>query len=465
MHRNPESVNSAIPALLAQNLDRRTLLRRGASLGLVLPAVSLLLAACGGDDEEEEPTPEPEPEAEQEPEQDPEPEEEPTPEPEPTQEPEPESEPETEDEPEEETEPEEVDEPAEEPVLPDGEPERPQSEFFSYGFNIAWRADEGGQQYNQWTLQTLDTAGFNWARFQIHWSEIQREPEWLDPLPVDRMIDLYEGSGVRLLVSIIGAPDWARHPENTQLLADWERFADVMAFLADRYRGRVHAWGIWNEQNMAHEMHGFVRVSDYAYLLEAGYRGVKEADPDALVVFGGLTPTGVNDPEVAINDVDYLREFYEFEGGAFREYFDVMGAHLNATNNPPDTSYPDNLGPGEWTEHNSFYFLRGRDLHAVMSDYEDGRQVWVTEFGWTTENQAPGYEYGADVSEEAQAEYLVRAFDVAREQMPFITAMFVWNLNFTTLVPPEDEKYPWSVLNADWSPRPAYRALQQMPKP
>jgi len=31
-------------------------------------------------------------------------------------------------------------------------------------------------------------------------------------------------------------------------------------------------------------------------------------------------------------------------------------------------------------------------------------------------------------------------------------------------VDPEDEKGPWSVLNADWSPRPAYRALQAMPK-
>jgi polysaccharide biosynthesis protein PslG len=42
--------------------------------------------------------------------------------------------------------------------------------------------------------------------------------------------------------------------------------------------------------------------------------------------------------------------------------------------------------------------------------------------------------------------------------------MFVWNLNFSTLVAPEDEKYPWSVLNEDWNPRPAYTALQEMPK-
>ncbi len=444
-------------------LTRRQVLQRGAMLGISIPAVAGLLAACGGDDDEEEleelgePTPEElvQDETDDEPDDGPEP----------TAEIEDDdSEPEESDEPEEDDEPDEVVE-TDEPQLPDGEPERPQSDQLAYGFNIAWRGDEDGDQFNEWTRQALDTAGFNWIRFQTHWSEIQREPDWMDPLPLDRMIDGYEGTDIRILVSVVGVPDWARHPDDIQLLENWESFGDFMAFLADRYRGRVHAWEIWNEQNMAHEMHGTVRISDYAYLLSAGFQGVKDGDPDALVVFGGLTPTGVNDPAIAVNDVDYLQEFYTFEEGAYREFFDIMGAHLNATNNPPDTSYPDNPGPGEWSDHSSFYFLRGVDLRAVMDEFGDERPMWVTEFGWTTENQAEGYEYGADVTEEDQANYLVGSFDVAREQMPWITGMFVWNLNFTTITPPEDEKYPWSVLNADWSPRPAYTALQQMPKP
>lgn len=349
--------------------------------------------------------------------------------------------------------------------LPQGEPERPQSENMSYGFNVAWRGDENAGDYNQNTRHAVDTAGFNWIRFQVRWSEVQREPEWWDPAPVDRMLEAYEGSDIRILVSVVGAPEWALDPSGEQFLADWESFVGFMGFMADRYQGQVDAWEIWNKQNMAHEMGGTVRVSDYAHLLEAGYRGVKAADPDALVVFGGLTPTGVNDPAVAVNDVDFLRSFYVYGDGYYQQFFDVMGMHLNATNNPPDTSHPDNPGPGEWSDHNSFYFLRGQDLRGVMSQFADDRPVWITEFGWTTENQAEGYEYGADVSEEVQATYLTSAFDVAREQMPWVTGMFVWNLNFSTQVPQEDEKYPWSVLRDNWSPRPAYEALQQMPKP
>jgi polysaccharide biosynthesis protein PslG len=463
--RNNFPKNRTDRSFLDARISRRGMLHRSIAAGLSLPALGGILAACGGDDDEEQsddsvadleedtPTEAPEEEPEDE---DPEPEDEPDPTPE-----------ETDDEPDEPDEPEEVEEEVdpEEAALPEGEPERPQSDQMAYGFNVAWRADEDGQEFNESTWQAVDTAGFNWIRFQIHWSEIQREPDWHDPAPVDRMVDVYEGTDAGIMVSIVGAPDWARHPENTQLLENWDTFGDIMAFLADRYRGRVHAWEIWNEQNMAHEMHGTVRVSDYAYMLAAGYQGVKDADPEALVVFGGLTPTGINDPEVAINDVDYLREFYTFEDGAFQGFFDVMGAHLNATNNPPDTSYPDNPGPGEWSDHSSFYFLRGVDLRQVMEEFGDQREMWVTEFGWTTENQAPGYEYGAEISEEDQANYLVSAFDVAREQMPWISGMFVWNLNFTTITPPEDEKYPWSVMNSDWSPRPAYNALQEMPKP
>jgi polysaccharide biosynthesis protein PslG len=356
------------------------------------------------------------------------------------------------------------DENDDEPEPPTNDATEPASGDYAYGFNIAWRGDADGRDFNMQTQEMVVNAGFNWVRFQVQWSEIQREPDWWDPLPVDHMLEIYEGSDVNVLVSVVGAPEWALDPTGEQLLADWENFVGFMAFMADRYQGRVHAWEIWNEQNMAHEMHGTVRVSDYAYLLEAGYRGVKAADPDALVLFGGLTPTGVVDPEVAIDDVEYLRSFYLYGDGYYAQFFDVMGMHLNATNNPPDTMWPDNPGPGEWTEHGSFYFLRGQQLRVVMNQYGDDRPAWITEFGWTTENQAPGYEYGAEISEEDQANFLVDAFRIAEEEMPWITGMFVWNLNFSTLVEPEDEKYPWSVLYNDWSPRPAYTALQEMPK-
>jgi hypothetical protein len=336
---------------------------------------------------------------------------------------------------------------------------------FAYGWNVATRGDDQGAEHNAETIQAVLDSGFNWVRFQIEWSNFERQPEQWDPLPRDRVIEQFSAAGINILIVVAKAPDWAIDPTGNSFLADYSTFERFMAFVADRYKGKVKAWEIWNEQNTAGEMRGQVRPADYIELLKAGSAGVRAGDPDALVVFGGLTPNGLNDPNVAIDDVLYLETVYNLGGEEMKSWYDVMGAHVSSTNNPPDTMWPDNPGPDGWSDDESFYFRRAEQLRQVMVDNGDAdTPMWITEFGWTTENQAPGYEYGADNSPEEVADYLVRSFDIATTEWDFVTGMFVWTLNWSTLAPPEDEKSPWSALNADWSPRPAFEALKAMPK-
>ena len=174
----------------------------------------------------------------------------------------------------------------------------------------------------------------------------------------------------------------------------------------------------------------------------------------------------MNDPSVAVDDAIYLQQCYAYNNGEMKAYFDVLGAHPGGQNNPPDTLWPDNPGPGPgYFDNRSFYFRRIEDLRAVMEKNGDGqKQMWLTEFGWTTKNQAKGYEYGQYVSEQNQADYLVGAYQLANEKYPWVGVMFLWNLNFSTVSKPEDEKTPWSILYADYSPRPAYDALKKMKK-
>ncbi|HMM41723.1 MAG TPA: cellulase family glycosylhydrolase [Thermomicrobiales bacterium] len=336
----------------------------------------------------------------------------------------------------------------------------------AYGFNVFAWGNESEADLNAQTIDMVQGAGFNWVRLHFYWGAIQRAPDWWDPQPVDNIVEQYHSAGVNILATVSNPPDWAKDPSGESLVANYADWQNFMFFMAERYKGKVQAWEIWNEQNLASTVGGAVRVEDYAGLLQAGYQGVKAADSSALVVFGGLTPTGVNDPAIAIDDVQYLRSFYEYQGGSYTEYFDVMGMHANATNNGPDLMYPDNPGAGGWSQDASFYFRRVEQLHDVMTEFGDTRPAWITEFGWTTENQAEGYEYGADVSDQQQADYLVRAFEIARtDWAAWCEGLFVWNLNFSAVTEPSDEKFPWSVLNADFSPRPAYDALRAMPKP
>lgn len=337
---------------------------------------------------------------------------------------------------------------------------------FAYGWNVAMRGDEGGRRHNLETSLLVQKSGFEWVRLQLEWSQFQAHgPESWDPLPMDRVVqDLYSG-GIKILVVVAKAPEWALDPSGQQLLKDYGDFERFMAFVADRYKGRVQAWEIWNEQNLAHEVNGTVRSADYVDLLRAGYNGVRASDPNALVVFGGLTPNGVNDPSIAIDDVQYLEEVYAVNDGEVRQYYDIMGAHVSATHTTPDNSFPDNPGPEGWSDHPSFYFRRAEELREVMVANGDAdKTMWITEFGWTTENQAPGYEYGANNSEEEVAEYLTRSFEIMLDEWGWVSGAFVWNLNWSTLSPPEDEKHPWSAVNADWSLRPAFEAMRDMPK-
>ncbi|MDQ2787587.1 MAG: cellulase family glycosylhydrolase [Chloroflexota bacterium] len=340
-----------------------------------------------------------------------------------------------------------------------------------YGFNVWGLSSDPA--FRDKVYANVQGAGFGWMRQQVQWAAIEPQKGNYGndtTAQLDQFVSGASAKGLKVLLSVVKSPDWVGAkgglPTKTQ------DFTDFMGFLTQRYKGKVEAYEIWNEENYAVETGGTVNVAAYLPVLKAGFQAVKKTDPKAVVVFGGLTPTGVNDPSIALNDVEYLRQIYALNGGEIKQYYDVLGAHPGSNCNPPDNSYPANpqgcdvsgTGKADFSTDDSFYFKRILDLRKVMEDAGEGNtKMWLTEFGWTTANQAKGYEYGAFVSEQQQAQYLVRAFELGKSY-PWVGVMFVWNLNFATITPPSDEKYPWAVLKSDWSPRPAYTALKNMPK-
>ena len=80
-------------------------------------------------------------------------------------------------------------------------------------------------------------------------------------------------------------------------------------------------------------------------------------------------------------------------------------------------------------------------------------------------NTSPGFEFGNQVSDQQQADYIVGAMRRAKERYPWVGNMFLWNLNFGPLKAsqgePAHEQASFSILNGDYSPRPSYWAIQQ----
>ena len=338
-----------------------------------------------------------------------------------------------------------------------------------YGMDVHLWWQEQNREVN-----LVKDAGFGWIGQQIRWSVVEPVKGRPDFKEVDRMVDAALQAPVNILFSVVTSPTWARADGRTDGPPDDPAdFAAFLGQLAARYRGQVRAYEIWNEQNFAREWGaGRINVGQYVELLKAVYPAIKAADPDAVVITGALTPNGFVDPNVALDDVLYLEQMYQYQGGVVRQVSDAIGAHAGGYNSPPEaTPVVANTAAaraaGQYRDHPSFYFRRIEQLREVMVRSGDApKRMWLTEFGWSLPNPAPGYAYAAQNTPQVQADYLVRAYTLARTQYPWVGGMFVWNLNFSTLpdIPRDDEKLPFSILNPDFTPRPAYDALKAMPK-
>lgn len=316
-------------------------------------------------------------------------------------------------------------------------------------------------------MQLIRDAGFTWVKQHVSWRDVEGAAKGhYDWYFTDRIVADAEQLGLNVLFRLDHEPVWTiiskgtnsnnGPPENPQ------DFGDFCHVLADRYQGQVRAYQVWNEPNLAREWGGGVPdPAGYVELLRVCYIGIKTADPAALVISAGLSPTG-NGPPEAMPDADYLAGMYE-AGAA--PYFDLLGVHA------PGFLYPPEISPEEVARkhdgHRFFCFRHVEDMREIMVRYGDGdKQVAVLEMGWTSDPVHPNYAWFA-VTEEQKADYLVRAFRYARGHWaPWIGLMTV-----ISIADPEwtedNEQYWWAITEPGWPEvhlRPAYEALRDMEK-
>jgi hypothetical protein len=98
--------------------------------------------------------------------------------------------------------------------------------------------------------------------------------------------------------------------------ADPNAFESFMRALSGRYKGRVQAYELWNEQNLSREAGtGNVDPSSYLPLLKSGHTGLKRGDCTALALLGGPSPTGANIPGESMDDLSYVQQQYALGAG------------------------------------------------------------------------------------------------------------------------------------------------------
>ena len=331
--------------------------------------------------------------------------------------------------------------------LPDDQPPLPQPSTgkpgLMHGVNLADLA-------NAVLVREL---GFDAIKSYVNWATVEPQAgryRWVD---VDNIMRAARHPEAQVLLRIHGVPAWAR-PADTTLshypnhLADFERF---LSALARRYYGQVTAYEIWNEPNLNYEW-GYrpPNPAEYTALLQSAYRALKAADPKALVISGGLAPTGEGNPPDAWGVLPFIDGMYA--AGA-QGHFDALGAHVYTYGRSPDFH-----SPGEIT-FDQVLEMRQR----MLAHGDDETPIWITELGWVLNTHWDlGEHHEQGVSELEQAAYLRRAYERIQTEWPWVQAAFLFNLDFST-APwyPAAEQMRWfAIINPDRTPRPAFTALR-----
>ena len=296
-------------------------------------------------------------------------------------------------------------------------------------------------------LQAVVNGGHRWMVQLLDWSEIEPAPGEYFWEYADWLVRAAEHYGLDLVLRLDRPPAWAITPETAPPI-DTAAYARFVSRVAARYRGRVLAYIVWNEPNLAIEWAGQAPdPAGYASLLCAAHSALHGADPEALVISAGLAPTNHTDTS-AQDDRRYLEAMYA-AGAA--DCFDILGAHPYGFAYPPDDPHD---------AHDGLNFARLADLRGIMvARGDEDKPIWATELGWTTDPVGEEQQW-LRVSEEEQSRYLVKAFELAAEEWPWLERIAVWNLS--TGLPAEDEMRGYSILTSDGTPKLAYQALAEL---
>jgi hypothetical protein len=354
-----------------------------------------------------------------------------------------------------------------------------------FGYGIAVNGVGGGDP--AYWMGQVDSLGLGWVKQQLRWAHFEDTPGDVDWSGFDAVVNATNERGLKLMFSVVDAPEWSRSytdqnvegapPDNLALVADF------MGRLVDRYKGRIHAIEVWNEQNLDREWDTAegVNAERYVEMLRLAYQAIKSRDPDIIVVSGALSPTGGQQTDPAnpdriiwMDDFDYVARMIDL--GAL-DFCDCVGAHHNGINMPPEVAWDEGhddptaefRGPFDNPHHSWSFYSTLQGYHERIVAAGSDKPLCVTEFGWASaegfEGYPPGFEFALDNTLEEQAEWDVQAFNLMRE-WGFVRLAFLWNLNYSQLGwGPEDPNAPYALIDFNGAPRPVFDAIKEMPKP
>jgi hypothetical protein len=237
----------------------------------------------------------------------------------------------------------------------------------------------------------LETGGA-WVREDFVWGLIEPRERQYDWTATDRIVGNLHERKVNVLGIISYSVNWAtpakeddNSPNPISFYApDHDKYYLFVHGLVSRYKGTVHHWEIWNEPDNTLFWRPRPDAREYAGMLKVAYRAVKDADPTAKVLTGGVSG----------NAIPFLEEMMAGGGGAS---FDILALHPYAV--PLDKAQ---ARVESRPEVHKMVDVELTKYRAFLQRHKLDRPIWVTEMGW------PARDWQLD--DQAQADYLAQAY-------------------------------------------------------
>ncbi|MBC7813066.1 MAG: cellulase family glycosylhydrolase [Burkholderiales bacterium] len=323
-----------------------------------------------------------------------------------------------------------------------------------------------------WWNETSASEHLDWIKL-MGFSHVKQIFAWEDLEPIqgewhfergDWIVDAVAERGLKLIARLSDTPDWAYDDEEVPNsvhdtpaghLDDWANYCGAVA---ERYRGRIAAYQLWNEPNLAREWGGHPpNAQAFVDLLRVCSDAIRAADPDAILISGGLSPTGTWTEEATPDDM-FFRAMYDAE---FQQYVDVVGVHAPGFSAPQlSPAEAETQGRQRWAT-----FRHVEDLRLIMVENGDAaRQMAVLETGYTMDQIHPEYSWFAVEDSDVQGAYLVGAYQFAavywRPWVGLMSSIYIADPAWTEA----NEQYWWSITTPEGETRRSFIALANMAK-
>lgn len=363
-------------------------------------------------------------------------------------------------------------------LVPDAPPTLPPWPAADFGYGIQSHATVGDPAFTADVVK--NQLGLDWLKVQLEWPLVQPEPEIYQWFFYDGIVEQAQARGLYLMFSVVGAPEWTRAAGGDNGPPDdYNQYTQFLTALLNQYPGQIQAIEVWNEQNLDREWTTANGISpeDYVRFLQLSYDTIKAIDPNMIVISGALAPTGSGDWVRWADDFEYLDRAL---AAGLLNYADCVGAHHNGYNIGPDVAFDQTGATAEAGTavfrgpfdniHHSWSFKTTIDTYAAkIQAIDPNKKLCVTEFGWASSegyDQYPtGFEFAQDNTLEEQAQFITQAYQQMHNSGNVWLA-FLFNFDFGNKGNgPTDDPVPYSIVDTQGIPRPAFGAIGAMEKP